>query len=467
MNVALFGYDCTYFSYFVHLSREMERRGHRFFFMHPRNTNTRSLLKRYKIQYHYNPRPDKIDGILSDDEIHSVVEYHARFLSNRYDYEEIYKSLSERAVAQASDFKNFFERNKVDLVLIFNGSFYPSAAASVVAKKMDIGTQYFENGFFPFTTQMDPRGVNFNSSTGQLDENFFRKVKLDDEKLDIMRRTYLKQLPPPYPLNEEYRIDSLTKFYNKFIATKYRGFSLSCIFPPWLRKMLAMKMPGERPPLPPLKEQPEDIPEKPYIFVPLQVHDDSQILNLSPYIKNMQQFIDVVYQTAREVFGEKMDIVVKEHPVDVWRGYDYPEVRAKYPDIYWFRKFDIKRIIANSRFIVTVNSTVGLESLIFHKPVVVLGKAIYGKSGISIPVNDIEDLKGAFESAHSEEIEKILVDKFLYYLRYYHMLDGSYKYFDDSSMSCTVQRIEREFADKMWTKSPEEIAKFRLRNVKL
>ncbi|MCD6594794.1 hypothetical protein J7L68_03880 [bacterium] len=462
MRVAIFGYEGTYFSYFVHLAEEMKVRGHKVFFMHPRNIITRALFKRYGIPYHYNPNPKVIDGILSSDELNSITEYHIKFLSYKYSNLDLESSVKERAIAQASDFKMFFEKNKIDMVLIFNGSFYPSAAASVIAKKMGLATEFFENGFFPYTTQMDPFGVNYSSSTGKIGADFFKNIEIDRNKLDEIREMYFSKKSPPYAKNNDYPIDFLTKFYAKFIFLKYRGFHLSYFLPTFVRKILNIKMQGECDSLPSYKNQPDSLPDKPFIFIPLQVHDDSQIMNFSPFIENMQHFIDVIYRAVEDVFDDELAIVVKEHPVDVRRGYDYPEIREKYPDIYWFRNYDIKEIIEKCRFVITVNSTVGLESLLFYKPVVVLGKAVYGKYKISFPMDNIEELHNALEKANSEEVNKKIIDSFLYYFRYLCMLDGNFKYFDNSAMSNVVDKIEREFNNRVWKMSPAEIAAKRI-----
>lgn len=56
---------------------------------------------------------------------------------------------------------------------------------------------------------------------------------------------------------------------------------------------------------------------KNYIFLPLQVHDDTQILIHSPQIKKMEDFIRKVY-TAIEKVNERENknyyLVLKEHP---------------------------------------------------------------------------------------------------------------------------------------------------------
>ena len=182
--------------------------------------------------------------------------------------------------------------------------------------------------------------------------------------------------------------------------------------------------------------------KKPYIFIPLQVHDDSQVLLLSPYVKNMHDFIDYVYTAIKNKYGKKYDIVVKEHPVDRNRAYDYSLIREKYPDIIWLQEGDLKRILSEAELLIVINSTVGFEGLIFQKPVVTLGHSFYNKKGIVFHAEKKSDIQNKITEAIEVGPDKELIRKFVCFVHDQYCIKGSFKYFDNQTVKNIFLRIE-------------------------
>lgn len=131
-------------------------------------------------------------------------------------------------------------------------------------------------------------------------------------------------------------------------------------------------------------------PNEKYVFYPLHVSTDAQILVRAPQyinqldvVKNISISLPVGYQ-----------LYVKEHPGDVGGTLleDLKKI-AMIPNVKLLSPFENSlRIIQNSGCIITINSTVGWEALLLKKPVINLGKAFYEISGLTYPLRDLYKL---------------------------------------------------------------------------
>lgn len=112
--------------------------------------------------------------------------------------------------------------------------------------------------------------------------------------------------------------------------------------------------------------------KEPYIFFPLQVSSDSQII-LHARI-GLEEALYQVIEMARQ---ENKWLVIKPHPVEPYPKY-LKEVlsKAQYDKIL-ITKANTFQLIMHSDKVFTINSTVGLETLILEKPLIVIGKALY------------------------------------------------------------------------------------------
>ena len=77
-----------------------------------------------------------------------------------------------------------------------------------------------------------------------------------------------------------------------------------------------------------------------------------------------------------------------------------------------------RELIKRSRLVVTINSTVGIESLLYYKPVITLGNAFYNIEGLTFPCQNIKELDLLIEKSINKKINKNLIDKFLFYLKF-------------------------------------------------
>ena len=225
-------------------------------------------------------------------------------------------------------------RSRPDALGVWGGNAVDARAVVVAARHAGLPCFRFENGFLPDTTQMDARGVNAASS-----------------------------LPRDPAFYEQRGIPATTKRPGSITprAPRRRKTGVPAIH------------------LPPR-----------YIFVPFQVQLDSQLLLHSPWIHGMHHFFDVVTEAAKGVPGPSPVLVFKEHPSCPMR---YPELEARAAragGACFANGNSTDELIRNACGVVTVNSSVGTESLLLEKPVLALGDAVYEVAGVAASARSVE-----------------------------------------------------------------------------
>lgn len=126
---------------------------------------------------------------------------------------------------------------------------------------------------------------------------------------------------------------------------------------------------------------------KRWFLLPLQVHNDSQIVHHSAF--------DDVHDVIRHVmtsFAQHADpdhaLVIKHHPMD--RAYvDYGECIAGLARelgiasrVYYVHDLHLPTLLKHTLGVVTVNSTTGLQAMTHHAPVITLGDCFYAVPGL-------------------------------------------------------------------------------------
>ncbi len=193
---------------------------------------------------------------------------------------------------------------------------------------------YIENGFFPNTLQIDPHGINAANSLPRKAEYYLNLPNYE-----------LKDLPTQVQVRKQ-KVDY------------------------------------------PVIELPND-----YIFLPFQIPSDQQIRVHSTWIKTMDDFMDLIIEFAAK-YSDK-NFVIKEHPSFK------QSIIGKKPlkkNILFANGNSTEELIKNARFIITLNSTVGIEALLFRKPVITLADACYNIDGL------------VRHASNSEELNQIILD---------------------------------------------------------
>ncbi|GAB6033904.1 capsular polysaccharide export protein, LipB/KpsS family [Galenea microaerophila] len=168
-------------------------------------------------------------------------------------------------------------------------------------------------------------------------------------------------------------------------------------------------------PLPKTKDLPDH-----YIFIPFQVVEDSNIYLHSPWIKDMRALYAEIEALAEQF--PQQHFVIKPHPAC---PEDYSDLMHKnHPQIHFLLNHPTTELVQHADAVITVNSTVGMEALIAHKKVIVLGQAIYGFEGLTQPVTNRAQLVSALKSLNEWSLDEAAIDHFLCYLQQDYAIPG-------------------------------------------
>ena len=171
-----------------------------------------------------------------------------------------------------------------------------------------------------------------------------------------------------------------------------------------------------------------------YVFVPFQVNYDSQIIKFSP-IKSMQKFYNLINQIA-PLFN--FDFIIKVHPSDKTT---YSNLKSNKNIIFATNPTD--ELIKNAKAVITINSSVGIESLLFEKRVITLGDAFYNIEGIVKHANNKNELINILKNIDSWEIDTKLIKNFLGYLYYEYLIPKSWKHPNKEHFEKLTNRINQ------------------------
>lgn len=241
------------------------------------------------------------------------------------------KSIESRILF--SIYRQALARSNASSMVIWNGLKYRQLIAICAAESLGIQVIYMENGLLPGMTTIDAQGINFRNSVPREFDTFEQLAPIDLTPLNTA-------------LKEQFT------------------------------------------------ERPMDLPEH-YIFVPFQVNTDSQVVLFSHWIKDMFDLVKQFDIAAKEL-GDKMpNIVFKPHPACDQK---YDELIASYKN-HGKLHFDIQTatpvLIQHADAVATINSTVGIESLLLDKKLIVMGQAFYSYPSLSL----IADSQQAFQQA--------------------------------------------------------------------
>ncbi|MCX6121361.1 MAG: hypothetical protein NTX44_07040 [Ignavibacteriales bacterium] len=393
MNIAICGLISNHFHLFNGLESYLHKNGHTVYYFEPDYTGGVCLFnsgKPYTTSQCYPQKgsytPSSLEDMLGYEL--SLIQYETKDSNKRIKRTKI---LQINARQKAFFYKSVFTRFKIDLIIVWGGINFNTAVAVSVAREMNKKTILLEKGLYPRTLQVDTEGVNTLNSQKYKFREFIQcpnNYSLEYYQNRVLEKWEFQQPLDSvswknkvlYLLKEEQYKDLLSRIADRIIFSKKE-------------KIFSFK-PEYHLTDPTNTHSDNHFPSQ-FLFVPMQVSDDSQVLSHGKWIMNNEGLIDAVLNAVCRT-GLDIPIVVKPHPSE-YRRIDYQHLKEKYSTIY-FSNAGTVDIIKKSSMVVTINSTVGFEATLFRKPVVVLGDALYSMSDI---IN-----KAANESELAVQIQK-------------------------------------------------------------
>jgi capsular polysaccharide export protein len=322
----------------------------------------------------------------------------------------------------------YIQAESPNAFVLWNGADHVSRAISALATKHGIPVVYMENGYFPNTLQVDSTGVNASSSLCEL--SFEQITAATSQTPD-----YLLPPVPAQPVLPLALPDRVRHWLRKTLDPRYYQQFPEELGNTWSARRKALQAKAA--------VQPDQVhlPEQ-FVFLPLQVHDDTQVLLNCKHFNTVEAFFKVAHASIRRTFGPTYPIVVKEHPEDLGR-YSYDAIRQAYPDVIWLRNFNIDELMRKTSCVVVINSSVGLQSIKLHKPTVIFGESFYTRPEIAFPVRNIEQADAAMAAAKQgvDEAMRQRIDLFIGQLQAHHFVSGTWKQVTPDCQSRLAARI--------------------------
>lgn len=255
------------------------------------------------------------------------------------------------------------EKIKPDFLVGWNGNGpHFIFLMKVAAKLKNIPIFHVERGLLPRTFVVDTRGVNFKSSVAG------SYLPLLNEKERKWAQDYLE-----YYRNNSSTIVNTQEKLNLDKASILSRLNLDVT--------------------------------KEYIFFPMQIEGDSNIILNSPKYKKMSQVIsDLVYVASKL----NIYVICRQHPENNMQGIldEVEEIGNLIID----NSIHIHDMLKNSIANIVINSTVGLESILLSRPTIALGHSVYSAKNITFDAYSKEDILNALISILSNNYSSKLLE---------------------------------------------------------
>ena len=256
---------------------------------------------------------------------------------------------------------------KADNIFIFNGNRFIHSLLLELSKDYDVRFLFFENSNISNKIICDPVGVNYNSTVVHpytLDKNYisplsnkrFNRFLIEYKRKKLMHHN-VKQGINSKKINLYYLYDlyKYIKGYPLLIETNIISKLINYILNIFIKIIVPLFYTN-------IKKY------NSYCFFPTQVSNDSQLLRHASYTN-----LDAI----RHIKKIHKNIVIKIHPAE---RNSFEIIRLLFFSFilkYKITNINTWKIIAESHKVFTINSTVGLESIMCNQPTFFLGKSIF------------------------------------------------------------------------------------------
>jgi len=157
----------------------------------------------------------------------------------------------------------------------------------------------------------------------------------------------------------------------------------------------------------------EKLPEKPFVYFPLAVDMERNLLINAPFYTNQ---IELIRHIAKSL-PINFTLVVKENPAQISRDWrplsdykeimDIPNVSLISPNVSY------DKILEKSSLIILIGGTTGFEAAFYGKPSIVFSDMIYSLVPSIFRIKNLEELPHLIKTALNYQPESDSLDKYL------------------------------------------------------
>ena len=279
---------------------------------------------------------------------------------------------------------SLMQARRIDALVVFGQMRPIHRIAREVARAMNVEIFVFEEGYLrPDYVTVERRGVNGLSRMPRL-ASFYQQQPVEPT-------------PAPVPTHQNiWRMSLIATIYSWSVAllkpwywrqSYHREINPVVEALRWIRGATRQRVFAwaERHQL---RELTDPTRSKRWFLLPLQVKGDSQVVDHSRF-RDMPHLLDEVVASFAAHAPADAVLVVKHHPMD--RA--YTEYGAHIRALRRRHGLDARRLrylhdqhlptlLHHARGVVTINSTVGLQSLLHGTPVITLGESVYQIPGL-------------------------------------------------------------------------------------
>jgi len=338
-----------------------------------------------------------------------------------FSYRDNYTPFRGKPTEWKEFIETFLIENKIDKIFLFGDCRFYQKVAREIAYRLNIDVFVFEEGYIrPHYITLEKFGVNGFSQLPR-DAKFY--LQLPEKEIPIPKHAKTSKLKMVISATLYYALANLFSFryphyqhHRDFSAIKEAFYGVRGVIRKGIYKITERNY----------QSIIEGKLSKRYYFVPLQTHNDFQILQHSNY-RSIEKFIIEVLESFARHAPKDTYLIFKHHPVDRGRKnyssfiYEQSELLGVKSRILVFHDVYLPSCLKNAIATVTINSTVGLSAIGHGIPTKVLGNAIYDIEGLS---NKDTPLK-QFWHSHKKP-DATLYKKFHCYLVENTQLNGSF-----------------------------------------
>lgn len=265
-------------------------------------------------------------------------------------------------------YSRYLQNAAPEVSVVWNGLKFRQEIWCLAANNLNIKLHYMENGLIAGYTTLDAQGVNFGNSLPR-DAEFYRQYAIQQN---------LKVSTDALPLRNE-----------------------------------------------PFKDI-TSLPTGRYVFIPLQVNGDSQIVRYSPWVQNMAHLSDIVIECLPVFNALNLNVVIKPHPKCSTPNQGIIK-KLKAQGISVVTDVDSKTLVANAEAVMTVNSTVGLEALQAGVKTIVMGEAFYNMPSMTFEARSTDELKSRLKQLANWQPDELAIVGLFEYMAQHYQVKGEWR----------------------------------------
>lgn len=283
---------------------------------------------------------------------------------NKYESKKLYCSVYDTL-------DSILKKYKIKFIFVWNGNKIGDLACKFFAKNHCIDILFFEISNIPGKIFIDECGTNKNSSLF-LNPKKLDKLSYNDYEYKNWKNNYIKIKKDKFILPQSKKKNKLLSLLS--ILIRYIGILLQisvkdfCIY----KSIENLNIFNEKKVL--IQASTIDLKKfGKFVFVPLQVESDTQII-----INSKVNLIELIKTAADYAKSKNLKLIIKPHPAERSNKiFEY--IKNLINDNVAVANNNTFELIENAEIVITINSTVGLEALILEKPVIFLGDTFYSK----------------------------------------------------------------------------------------